>query len=142
MSYQVLGLVMLSVFFWGLAPVVEKFAFSQTNIDPLIALTIRGVAAMLGLGVIILGMGKTQNLFEITTKDVFCFTLSGLFAGLLGTWTYLSALKLGEASQVVPISATYPLITALLSFFVLNEDFSLSRILGTILIITGIWLIK
>lgn len=142
MSYQIFGLVMLSVFFWGLTPVVEKTGFSHANIDPLIALTIRGFTTMIGLGIIIVGMGKTQALINANPKAALFFALSGLLAGLFGTWTYLVALKLSEASRVVPISATYPLVTCILSFFILKEDFSLSRVLGTTLIVTGIWLIK
>jgi transporter family protein len=142
MSYQVFGLIIFSVFFWGLAPIVEKTGFSQAQIDPLIALTIRVFATMLGLVIIILGMGKTQALIDVNPKAAFYFAMSGLLAGLLGTWTYLAALRLCEASRVVPISATYPLVTSLLSFFILKEDFSLTRVLGTILIVGGIWLIK
>ena len=133
---------MLSVFVWGLTPVVEKTGFSHAQIDPLIALTIRGFATMVGLVIIILGLGKTQALIDVNPKAALCFATSGLLAGLLGTWTYLAALRLCEASRVVPISATYPLVTSLLSFFILKEDFSLTRVLGTILVVTGIWLIK
>jgi transporter family protein len=142
LSYQVVGLIILSVFLWGLTPIFAKIGFSQAQSDPLIALTIRGLAAMLGLGIIILGMNKTQTLVNVNPRVALCFALSGLLAGLFGTWTYLAALRLCEASRVVPISATYPLVTSLLSFFILKEDFSLTRVLGTILIAGGIWLIK
>lgn len=142
MSYQVFGLIMLSVLFWGVTPVVEKTGFSQAETDPFIALTIRSLAIFFGLLVLIVGMGKTQALIETNPRVIFFFTLSGLLAGLLGTWTYLTALKMGDASRVVPITATYPLVTAFLSFLILKEDFSLSRILGTILIVMGVWLLK
>ena len=87
-------------------------------------------------------MGKAQALIETSPKAILFFAISGILAGLLGTWTYLAALKMGEASRVVPISATYPLVTALLSFLILKEDLTLSRILGTILVVAGIWLLK
>jgi bacterial/archaeal transporter family protein len=113
MSYQVFGLILLSVFFWGLTPILEKTGFSQAQIDPLIALTIRGFATtMLGLGVIIVGMGKTQALINVNPKAAFYFAMSGMLAGLLGTWAYLPALRLCEASRVVPISATYPFLSS------------------------------
>ena len=122
MSYQVFGLVMLTVFFWGITPVIEKTGFSHANVDPLIALTIRGIATIIGLAVMVVGMGRVGALFSVNSKAVMCFATSGLLAGLLGTWTYLMALKLSDASKVVPISATYPLVAALLSFFILRED--------------------
>jgi transporter family protein len=142
MSYQVLGLVLLSVFFWGIAPIIEKIGFSRANPDPFIALTVRSLAVVLGLFIIIVGQGKIQSLIEANPKTIVFFSISGILAGLLGTWAYLSALKMGEASRVVPISATYPLVATLLSFLILKEDLTISRILGTILIVTGIWLLK
>lgn len=93
-----------------------KTGFSQAQIDPLMALTIRGFATMLGLVIIIRGTGKTQALIDVNPKASFYFAMGGMLAGLLGTWTYLAAFRLCEASRVVPISATYPLVTSLLSF--------------------------
>jgi len=142
MSFQAFWLVLLSVFFWGIAPIVEKIGFSRANPDPFIALTVRSLAVLLGLAIIIVSQGKTQSLMEINPKTIIFFSISGILAGLLGTWCYLSALRIGEASQIVPISATYPLVATLLSFLILKEDLTISRILGTVFIVTGIWLLK
>ena len=142
MSYQVFILVIIAVILWGATPVVEKTGFAQADTDPFIALAIRSIAAVLGVLLIVAGTGKFQTLLETNFKTIALFALSGILAGLLGTWAYLSALKLGEASRVVPISATYPLVTAFLSFLILKEDFSLTRIAGTCLIVIGIWLLK
>ena len=45
-------------------------------------------------------------------------------------------------SKIVPIAACYPLVTALLSVLVLKEGVTLSRVVGTALIVSGIWLVK
>jgi transporter family protein len=63
-------------------------------------------------------------------------------AGILGMWTYYMALKMEATSKVVPIAACYPLVTAFLSVLILNEGLSVSRVIGTALIVAGIWLVK
>ena len=43
---------------------------------------------------------------------------------------------------MVPITATYPLITVLLSWLILQEGITASRVIGTVLIVLGVWLVK
>jgi bacterial/archaeal transporter family protein len=45
-------------------------------------------------------------------------------------------------SRVVPIVASYPLVTAILSVLVLREGITLQRIAGIMLAVVGIVLIK
>ncbi len=45
-------------------------------------------------------------------------------------------------SKIVPIAASYPLITAVLSIFVLGEQVTLQRIIGIVLTIVGIIMVK
>jgi bacterial/archaeal transporter family protein len=110
--------------------------------DPFVALTIRSFSVIVGLLILGVGMGKMEALIHASPRMILFFALSGLLAGLLGTWCYLAALKIGASSRVVPISATYPLVTAILSCLLLREGFTLSRILGTVLIVAGISLLK
>ena len=57
-------------------------------------------------------------------------------------WTYFGALKLDETSKIVPIAAIYPLVTAVLSILILKEGVTLFRLIGTLLIIIGVWLVR
>lgn len=142
MSTQVAGLLVLAVVLWGSAPVLEKLGFGHYGTDPFVALAIRSIAVMVGVVVITLGTGNAAAFRAIHPRVGAVFALSGLMAGLFGTWAYLGALKSGEASKIVPISASYPLVTALLSILLLKEDFTLSRLLGTVLVVAGIWFLK
>jgi len=65
-----------------------------------------------------------------------------MMAGLLGMWTYYTALKMEATSKIVPIAACYPLVTAFLSVLILKEGVTFQRIIGTALIVSGIWLVK
>jgi transporter family protein len=79
---------------------------------------------------------------EVDGKSFLIFGTSGVMAGLLGMWTYYIVLKMEPTSKIVPIAACYPLVTALLSILILNEGVTIQRVMGTALIVAGIWLVK
>lgn len=63
--------------------------------------------------------------------------LAGLF--VIGTFTAISlALERGDASQVIPVTASYPIFTAILAVLVLGERLSRRRLAGTALVILGV----
>ena len=133
-------LLIVTTFLWGTTPIMEKIGL--TRVDPLVAITIRSVIVTAGLFILIFALGKGRALMASDAKSILIFGGTGLMAGLLGMWTYYFALKLGATSKIVPIAATYPLVTALLSVLVLKEGVTLSRVFGTALIVSGIWLVK
>jgi len=96
----------------------------------------------LGLFIITFVMGKGKALMEVDGKGFLLFGASGVMAGLLAMWAYYTALKVGATSKIVPIAACYPLVTALLSVLILREGVTLPRVMGTALIVSGIWLVK
>lgn len=62
--------------------------------------------------------------------------LSGLATG--ASWLcYYKALQLGEASKVVPIDKLSVVITLVLAFIFLHEEFTTKSILGCVLIGAG-----
>jgi transporter family protein len=112
------------------------------KVDPLIGVTVRSAVVTAGLLILTFLLGKGKALMEVDGKSFLIFGASGLMAGILGMWTYYMALKMEATSKVVPIAACYPLVTALLSVLILNEGLSVSRVIGTALIVSGIWLVK
>jgi bacterial/archaeal transporter family protein len=52
------------------------------------------------------------------------------------------ALAKGEASRVVPISSVYPLVTVVASVAFLSERFTLTRGVGTALVVLGVVLLS
>jgi transporter family protein len=133
-------LLILTALLWGSSPILEKIGL--TKIEPMTAVAIRSFAISIVLAGVLGLTGKIKELIAVDIKTLFLFALSGILAGLLGMWTYFGALKLQPASKIVPIAATYPLVTATLSILILREGVTLARLLGTILIIMGIWLVK
>ncbi|MGQ9509945.1 MAG: EamA family transporter [Thermodesulfobacteriota bacterium] len=133
-------LLVITALLWGVTPIIEKMGLAR--VDPLIGVTVRSFIVTIGLLILTFLLGKGKELSSLDSKSLLLFGLSGLMAGLLGMWTYYSALKIGATSKIVPIAASYPLITAVLSVLILREGVTPSRIIGTTLIVTGIWLVK
>ena len=131
---------MATTFLWGATPILEKVGLAK--VDPLIGVTIRSALVTAGLFLLTFLLGKGRELIELDGKSIFLFGASGMMAGLLGMWTYYTALKMEATSKIVPIAACYPLVTALLSILILKEGVTLHRVIGTALIVSGIWLVK
>ncbi len=132
--------LILTTLFWGAAAIFDKLALGKTS--PFAGMMVRqfilaGILLMIGVG-----SGRLGNLTALNGRTILFFGLSGICGGVAGLWTYYHALRLGGASLVVPITATYPLITVLLSWLILHESLTVPRVVGTGLIILGVWLVK
>lgn len=133
-------LLFLTAVLWGSSPILEKIGLGKT--DPLTAVTVRSLAISIILIAFLTVTGKIKEIFDIDLKTLVIFSASGFLAGLLGMLTYFTALKLGATSKIVPIAATYPLVTALLSVLILKEGITPLRLTGTVMIIIGVWFVK
>jgi transporter family protein len=140
MQTNIIVLLVITAVLWGITPIMEKKGLQTAS--PLVGLVFRNFTVSFILLMMILFMGKAKEVLTTSPKAVILFGLSGIIAGLLAMLTYFSALKLGATSQIVPIAATYPLVAAIISVLVLGEQVTFIRIIGTILIIIGIWLVK
>jgi transporter family protein len=136
----VILLLIITTLLWGITPILEKIGL--TKVDPLIGVTIRSAIGTVGLFILTFLLGKGRALMEVDGKSFLLFSTSGMMAGLVGMWTYYTALKMEATSKIVPIAASYPLVTALLSILILREEVTLPRVIGTALIVIGIWFVK
>ncbi len=137
---MVIFLLIVTALLWGTTPIIEKIGLAR--VDPFIGVTIRSAIVTVGLLILTFLLGKGKALTEVDGKSFLIFGASGVMAGLLGMWTYYAVLKMEPTSRIVPIAACYPLVTALLSVLILNEGVTLHRVIGTGLIVTGIWLVR
>ena len=137
---MVIFLLVVTALLWGATPILEKIGLIK--VDPVVGITIRSAVATVGLLILTLLLGRGRALIEVDGKGFLLFGASGLLAGALGMWAYYAALKMEATSKIVPISASYPLVTALLSVLVLREGVTLPRVIGTALIVIGIWFVK
>ena len=82
-------------------------------------------------------MTHTQTgISEISRKSWVFLILSGLATG--ASWLcYYRALQIGEASKVVPVDKLSVVITLVLAFVFLHEEFTAKSLIGCILIGAG-----
>ena len=79
---------------------------------------------------------QQEGLSTISQKSWLFLLLSGLATG--ASWLcYYKALQMGEASRVVPIDKLSVVITLVLAFVFLHEQFTTKSLIGCILIGAG-----
>ena len=135
-----IGFLLITMALWGSTPLLEKLGLKE--VDPLMGIFIRSLVITVLLFVVYLFTGRLHELTKISLRNFTLFSASGIMAGLVGMWTYYYVLKAGMTSKIVPIAASYPLITAILSILVLGENVTVQRLIGIVLTIFGIILIK
>lgn len=77
-----------------------------------------------------------KGIGQISQRSWIFLILSGLATG--ASWLcYYKALQMGEASKVVPIDKMSVVLTLILAFVFLHEQFTSKSILGCVLISAG-----
>ena len=77
-----------------------------------------------------------DGIFNIGKRSWIFLILSGLATG--ASWLcYYKALKIGDASKVVPIDKLSTVLTLILAFVFLHEQFTLKSLVGSILLAAG-----
>lgn len=125
---------LLSAIFAALTSILAKVGIEGVNSN--LATAIRTVVVVImAWGMVFLT--KTQGgISEISRKSWLFLILSGLATG--GSWLcYYRALQIGEVSKVVPIDKLSVVITLVLAFVFLHEEFTVKSLLGCILIGAG-----
>ena len=124
----------LSALFAALTSILAKVGIEGVNSN--LATAIRtGVVLAMSWGMVFLT--KTQGgITEISKKSWVFLILSGLATG--ASWLcYYRALQVGKASQVVPVDKLSVVITLLLAFIFLHEEFTVKSLVGCLLIGAG-----
>ena len=138
---QVISLCAPNALIWGFAPALEKMGLSG-KVDPYTAVVIRNIpVAVLGLAGLFF-VGRIGSITEIGTKSLLFLVAGGLVAGLAGQYTFYAALKGGQPSIVVPVTATYPLVALVISILFLGDSFTWQKLAGVLLVVGGVILLK
>ena len=124
----------LSAVFAALTSILAKIGIDGVNSN--LATAIRTVVVVvMSWGMVFLTHAQS-GLSEISRKSWTFLILSGLATG--ASWLcYYKALQTGEASKVVPIDKLSVVITLILAFVFLHEEFTAKSLVGCILIAAG-----
>lgn len=124
----------LSAVFAALTSILAKIGIEGVNSN--LATAIRTiVVVIMEWGMVFLTHAQ-NGLAEISKKSWIFLILSGLATG--ASWLcYYKALQMGDASKVVPIDKLSVVITLILAFVFLHEQFTAKSLIGCILIGAG-----
>ena len=124
----------LSAVFAALTAILAKVGIEGVNSN--LATAIRTiVVVIMAWGMVFLTHAQ-NGLAEISKKSWIFLILSGLATGV--SWLcYYKALQMGDASKVVPIDKLSVVITLILAFVSLHEQFTAKSLIGCILIGAG-----
>ena len=125
---------LLSAIFAALTSILAKVGIDGVNSN--LATAIRTVVVVVMAWGMVFLTNAQKGLSEIDSKSWIFLVLSGLATG--ASWLcYYKALQMGEASKVVPIDKLSVVITLVLAFVFLHEQFTYKSLIGCILIGIG-----
>lgn len=124
----------LSAVFAALTSILAKVGIADVNST--LATAIRTVVVLaMSWGMVFLTKAQS-GLSEISRRSWIFLILSGLATG--ASWLfYYRALQLGEVSKVAPIDKMSIVITLVLAFIFLHEQFTVKSLIGAILLTAG-----
>ena len=123
-----------SAIFAALTSILAKIGIEGVGSN--LATAIRTMVVVIMAWGMVLITHQQAGIKDISQKCWIFLILSGLATG--ASWLcYYRALQTGEASKVVPIDKMSVVITLVLAFLFLHEEFSVKSLVGCILIAVG-----
>lgn len=125
---------MLSAIFAALTSILAKIGIEGVNSN--LATAIRTVVVVVMAWGMVFLTNVQSGISQISKKSWIFLILSGLATG--ASWLcYYRALQIGEASKVVPVDKLSVVITLILAFIFLHEQFTVKSLIGCIFIGLG-----
>ena len=123
-----------SAVFAALTSILAKIGIEGVNSN--LATAVRTVVVVAMSWAMVFITNTQGGLTEISKRSWLFLVLSGLATG--ASWLcYYKALQIGEASKVVPIDKLSVVITLILAFVFLHEQFTIKSLIGCVLITAG-----
>ncbi|MGB4093112.1 MAG: EamA family transporter [Ruminococcus flavefaciens] len=123
-----------SAIFAALTSILAKVGIK--GVESNLATAIRTMVVVIMAWGMVFITNQQAGIKDISRKSWIFLILSGLATG--ASWLcYYKALQMGEASKVVPVDKLSVVITLVLAFIFLHEDFTVKSVIGCILIGAG-----
>ena len=124
----------LSAVFAALTSILAKIGIEGVNSN--LATAIRTIVVVIMAWSMVFLTHAQNGLEEISKRSWIFLIFSGLATG--ASWLcYYKALQMGDASKIVPIDKLSVVITLILAFVFLHEQFTAKSLIGCILIGAG-----
>ena len=132
-QYQIFAII--SMIFAGLTSVIAKAGLKNVASDTGLAVRTSFVFFLIWFNILV--FNNTKDFANLTKKDIALLAISGLTTSI--SWIfYYRAMKVGNVSEIALIDKGSIIITLLLSFLFLNEQFTWKIAVGGLMIIGGI----
>lgn len=126
-----------SALFAGITAILSKNGIRDT--DSNVATALRTVVVVVFSWIMVFIAGSQNTISQISGKTLCFLFLSGLATG--ASWLfYFKALQLGDVNKVTPIDKSSTILTMLLAFLFLGEEFTLIKAVAVLLIGSGTYL--
>ncbi len=125
---------------WGGGTICDKLAVR--DLSPQGLLLLRSLIAATAISIWGVAGGLFGEMSTVGWVPVTWVIAGSLSSQIFGQFMYYRALKVAPASQVVPVTATYPLVTVALAILLLGEKLTGAKLLGVVCIVVGIILVS
>ena len=124
----------LSAVFAAATSILAKIGIENVNSN--LATAIRTVVVTLMAWMIVFMTNAEKKIGNISKKSWIFLVLSGIATG--ASWLcYYKALQIGDVSKVAAIDKSSIVLTFLMAFFILNEQFTVKTLIASVLITAG-----
>ena len=124
----------LSAVFAALTSILAKVGIEGVNSN--LATAIRTVVVIVMAWGLVFLTHAQKGISDISRKSWIFLILSGIATG--ASWLcYYKALQTGDVSKVVPIDKLSVVLTLILAFIFLHEEFTAKSLIGCVLIAAG-----
>ena len=125
---------LLSSVFAALTSIFAKIGIDGVNSN--LATAIRTIIVLIMAWGMVFLTGAQSGMADISRKSWIFLIVSGIMTG--ASWLcYYKALQLGDVSKIVPIDKLSGVLTIILAFIFLHEEFTVKSVIGCILIGAG-----
>lgn len=131
---------LLTAAIWGVVPLMEKVGLASA--PPTVGVMVRSLGVVVGLAVFGWLWAPWEAMRALSGTSFLLLAGGGFLASFVGQLAFYQALKSGAISQVTPVAGAYPLVAALLGWWVLREPLTLTRVLGVACIVLGVILLR
>lgn len=139
-------LAIITAFIWGFVPIIEKIGLSSRTAEPIASVIYRTVGAFVfSIGAVVFlffSANGINSLKNMDTKTIMILAIAGGLASVFGQTFFYMALKSGNASVVTPVAGAFPLVTFVFGVLLLGEAITLPKVIGILLIVSGVIFLK
>ena len=123
-----------SAVFAALTSILAKVGIENVNSN--LATAVRTVVVLILAWGMVFVTGTQNQIRNISQRSLLFLILSGLATG--ASWLcYYKAIQMGSVSKVVPIDKMSVVLTMVLAFLFLHEEFHMKELIGALLITAG-----